>query len=119
MSRGRHAAASADSSAARSGTVPTIVPSAYTVPPNCSVKSIAVPPHSAADNMRNGKAFNGGHDRRNKARDRHRKHGSFQYGMRRTGIATSDASAYAAPISETTIVGAMRIRAPIHAAASR
>lgn len=117
--RGRHKAAAADASAARSGTVPTIVPSAVTLPPSCSVRNIAVPPMSAADSRRNGSALYDAPPFRNNGSDSSRKHGSFRYAVRRTGSQNSDSSAYTAPISETPIVGRSRIRTPIHAAARR
>lgn len=91
--RGRTEAAAADTKAARSGTVPIIVPSAVTVPPSISVSIIAVPPVIAAERNRNGIAASMDPLRRNNGSDSSRKHGSFQYGSRSAGTANSDSAA--------------------------
>ena len=91
--RGRIDAASADRSAARSGIVPIIVPSAVTLPPNSSVSIIAVPPVVAAESSRNGIAASTEPLRRNSGSENSKKHGSFQYGSRSIGRANSDTAA--------------------------
>lgn len=116
--RGSTDAAAADASAARSGTVPIIVPSAVTEPPNNSVSIIAVPPVSAAESSRNGIAASTEPLRRNRGSETSRKHGSFRNGVRSTGKTNSDRNAYTAPTALAPSVGRMRIRTPSHAAVS-
>jgi len=90
--RGSADAATADKSAARTGTVPIIVPSAVTLPPNSSVSIIAVPPVIAAESSTNGIA----HTMpllRYSGSDIARKHGSFMYGSLSTGNTKSESAA--------------------------
>ena len=84
ISRGRHSAANMKSIAARSGTVPIIVPSAYTLPPSCSVRSKAVPPVIAAESSKNGSDLHMP-ARLNSNSDRIRKHGILIIGFRSVG----------------------------------
>ena len=85
MILGRHDAAQTLRSAVRTGTVPTIVPFAYTVPPSCSVRSIAVPPVSAAESARKGTIFHAGPTLLNSSSDSPKKQPSFQYGSCKAG----------------------------------
>ncbi len=119
ITRGKHTLTTIVTSSVRSGTVPTIVPSAYTLPPSCSVNSTAVPPTNAAESKRNSVDFHAEPAPRNSGSDSSRKHGILQYGSRSTGNRNSEQNAYTAPNRDTASVGNILIRTPIHAAASR
>lgn len=86
-------AIAAETSAARSGTVPKIVPSFVMLPPSSSVSISALPPTVAADSSRNGSVRRGVPAVRNSGSENSRKHGTLQYHARRSGSTNSDSSA--------------------------
>ena len=116
--RGSMPASAAETSAARTVTVPISVPSYVTLPPNNSVSSRAAPPTVAAESSRNGSTRSGEPALRNNGSESSRKHGTFRYHSRNTGCTNSDSSAYTAPSSDKSSVGSRRMRTPSHAAVS-